>query len=52
MKIVAQLMGVKEKNSNVFLSIAILGLTYLHLGIFKGGGAYGTLNEKIDPRYF
>jgi hypothetical protein len=38
------------KKFYAFLRITILGLTYPLLGVLKGEGVYGTLNEKIDPR--
>jgi hypothetical protein len=43
------------KKFYVFLGITILGLTYLLLGVLRGGGGgkgYRTLNEKIDPVLF
>jgi hypothetical protein len=53
MKIVAQLMRVREKKFYVFLGITILGLTYPLWGVLKGGGGgYGTLNEKSTPCCF
>jgi hypothetical protein len=50
MKIVAQLMKVREKNS-MFSQNDHFGPDISAFGCFKGG-VYRTLNEKINPMLF
>jgi len=42
----------RENMGNVFLGIAILGLTYPFLGISEGGGGLWDLKDKNQPQVF